>query len=182
MASFFGAMGAIEYGRTEDAGTGRYLGSSPLALHVQSSRNSQRAGGTRGLCESEAELLEFLQQCAPPSSNKASLSGPELPVFLGLDGGSTSIKAVVLNPDGTLLDSAYQLSQADPITDAIGVLRELRDRFAACQIRLKILGAAVTGYSKDLLKRVFDADVALVETVAHAQSGATTPVRRGCHH
>lgn len=168
---FFGAMGAIEYGRTEDAGTGRYLGSGPLALHVQTTRDSQRAGGTRGLCKSEAELQEFIQEYSFPSpAPRPSLSGTELPVFLGLDGGSTSTKAVVLTPGGTLLDSAYKLSQSDPITDSIGVLRELRDRFAARRIHLKILGAAVTGYSKDLLKRVFHADVALVETIAHAKS------------
>ncbi|HVJ04601.1 MAG TPA: BadF/BadG/BcrA/BcrD ATPase family protein [Candidatus Saccharimonadales bacterium] len=167
---FFGAIGAIEYGRTEDVGTGRYLGSAQLTNHVQSSRNSQRAGGARGLCKSKAELQEFLQRYSVPSSPRPSLSGAELSVFLGLDGGSTSTKAVLLTPDGTLLESAYQLSQADPITDAVGVLRELRGRFAARQTRLNILGAAVTGYSKDLLKRVFATDVALVETVAHAQS------------
>ncbi len=36
--------------------------------------------------------------------------------------------------------------------------------------RLDILGVATTGYAKDILKDVLKADVALVETVAHAES------------
>ena len=169
-AQLFGAIGAIEYGRTEDAGTGCYLGSAPLALHVQSSRHSRRTGGTRGLCENDAERQEFLQRYSVPSAPRQSSSAPELPVFLGIDGGSTSTKAVALDPNGTLIDSAYLLSQSDPITDAVAVLRELRNRFAERHLCLKILGTGATGYSKDLLRRVFGADVALVETVAHAQS------------
>jgi len=169
-AQLFGAIGAIEYGRTEDAGTGCYLGSAPLALHVQSSRHSRRTGGTRGLCENDAERQEFLQRYSVPSAPRQSSSAPELPVFLGIDGGSTSTKAVALDPNGTLIDSAYLLSQSDPITDAVAVLRELRNRFAERHLCLKILGTCATVYSKDLLRRVFGADVALVETVAHAQS------------
>ena len=167
---FFGAIGAIEYGRTEDAGVGCYRGTKPLALHVQSNRSSHRAGGTRGLYESAAELQEFLRQYSLPSPPRPSHSAPEIEAFLGIDGGSTSTKAVVLAADGTLIDSAYRLSQAEPIQDAIAVLRELRDRFAERNVRLKVLRAAATGYSKDLLKRVLGADVALVETVAHARS------------
>lgn len=167
---FFGAIGAIEYGRTEDAAVGGYRGIGPLALHVQSSRNSHRVDGVRGLYEDATELQEFLRQYSIPSPSGPSNSAPEVEAFLGIDGGSTSTKAVVLDANGTLIDSAYRLSQAEPIQDAMAVLRELRDRFNQRNIRLKILRAAVTGYSKDLLKRVLGADVALVETVAHARS------------
>ena len=151
---FFGVIGAIEYGRTEDAGVGCYRGTKPLALHVQSNRSSHRAGGTRGLYESAAELQEFLRQYSLPSPPRPSHSAPEIEAFLGIDGGSTSTKAVVLAADGTLIDSAYRLSQAEPIQDAIAVLRELRDRFAERNVRLKVLRAAATGYSRILPKRV----------------------------
>ncbi len=35
---------------------------------------------------------------------------------------------------------------------------------------MDVLGVATTGYAKDLLRDVIKADVALVETVAHAQA------------
>jgi predicted CoA-substrate-specific enzyme activase len=167
---FFGAIGAIEYGRTEDARVGCYRGTEPLAIHVQSSQNNHRVDGMRGLYEDAADLQGFLRQYSIPSLPMPSFSVPAMDAFLGIDGGSTSTKAVLLDADGTLIDSAYRLSQAEPIQDAIAVLRELRDRFAQRNIRLNILRAAATGYSKDLLKRVLRADVALVETVAHARS------------
>ena len=91
-------------------------------------------------------------------------------VFLGIDGGSTSTKAVCLSRSGDVLASAYRLSQGDPVADAIAVLQLLRQHFAQNNTRMEILGSATTGYSRDLLQRVFHADAALVETVAHANS------------
>ena len=91
-------------------------------------------------------------------------------VFLGIDGGSTSTKAVCLSRQGDVLASAYRLSQGDPVADAIAVLKQLREQFAERGARVEILGSATTGYSRDLLQRVFHADAALVETVAHANS------------
>jgi predicted CoA-substrate-specific enzyme activase len=170
-AQFFGAIGAVEYGRAEDESLGSYRGTEALEDHLKSNLGSQRAGGICGLYNDDAELQEFLRTYSHPKPvSSPQLSGSEVSAFLGIDGGSTSTKAVLLGLDGTLLDSAYRLSQADPIADAIRVLRELRDRFAERKLRLKILSAATTGYSKDLLKRVLGADVALVETVAHARS------------
>lgn len=169
-AQYFGAIGAMEYGRGEDAAGVHYLGTELLRQHVRSDSSHQRTEGMDGLCQSGEELERFLRTYTHRPEPPMQCSGSQLPVFLGIDGGSTSTKAVLLNPDGTLLDSAYRLSRADPIADALSVLRELRDRFAGRQILLNVLGAATTGYSKDLLQQVLGADVALVETVAHARS------------
>ena len=66
-------------------------------------------------------------------STRACLADPvfdkdEIEVFIGLDGGSTSTKAVALSPAGEILASSYRLSHADPITDAVGVLNDLRSK------------------------------------------------------
>ena len=39
--------------------------------------------------------------------------------FIGIDGGSTSTKAVLLTPEGEVLARAYQLSKGNPIQDTI---------------------------------------------------------------
>ncbi|HUO60153.1 MAG TPA: BadF/BadG/BcrA/BcrD ATPase family protein [Candidatus Acidoferrales bacterium] len=169
-AQFFGALGAIEFGRGEEERVGQYLGTKALAAHLQVNAEGNSLGGVPGLCAGPADLQEFLATYASAPATRARAVSAEVDVFIGIDGGSTSTKAVVLAPDGEVLESAYRLSLADPITDALAVLRELRDRFAQSGTRLNVLGVATTGYSKDLLQRVLGADLALVETVAHAKS------------
>jgi len=174
-AQYFAAIGAIEYGRTEPAEVGEYLGSVALERAIQASSGSQIGNaGMNGLAGSEAELHQFLQHYAAPrpagARIDASPSAEVVEVFLGIDGGSTSTKAVCLSRGGDVLASSYRLSQGDPVADAIAVLQQLRQQFAQSNTRMEILGSATTGYSRDLLQRVFHADAALVETVAHANS------------
>src|SRR4029079_7830396 len=54
---------------------------------------------------------------------------------------------------------------------AMEVLGELEGQISRQGCRLSILGAGTTGYAKDTLKEVIGGDVALVETVAHTESG-----------
>ncbi|MGC9159808.1 MAG: BadF/BadG/BcrA/BcrD ATPase family protein, partial [Terracidiphilus sp.] len=79
-------------------------------------------------------------------------------------------KAVALSCQGEVLATSYRLSQSDPIADAVAVLGDLRSKLEKSGSRAKVLGLGTTGYSKDLLQKVLSADVALVETVAHARS------------
>ena len=90
--------------------------------------------------------------------------------FIGVDGGSTSTKAVLLSEDGEVLAKAYQLSKGNPIEDTIEILEKLRAQVESQGARIEVLGVATTGYAKDTLRDVICADVALVETVAHAKS------------
>ncbi len=102
--------------------------------------------------------------------------GPSTPhadvlrAFLGIDGGSTSTKAVLVTESGDVLAKAYQLSNGNPIQDTIDLLSRLDDDAAANGVRFDVLGAGTTGYAKNILRDVFGADVALVETVAHAKA------------
>jgi predicted CoA-substrate-specific enzyme activase len=83
--------------------------------------------------------------------------------IVGCDFGSTTAKAVVLTADGEVAFSCYALSHGNPIEDA-------KDLFAQLQTAgIAEVGAlAITGYGKDLLADIVGADVAVVETVAHA--------------
>ena len=90
--------------------------------------------------------------------------------FIGIDGGSTSTKAVLIDENGDILCKAYQLSNGNPIQDTIEMFENLRGQVEAQKAKLEVLGVATTGYAKDILKDVLHADVALVETVAHTES------------
>ena len=89
---------------------------------------------------------------------------------MGVDGGSTSTKAVLLDEKGDILCKAYQLSNGNPIQDTIDMFENLREQVEKQNAKLEVLGVATTGYAKDILKDVLKADVALVETVAHTES------------
>ncbi len=171
-AEYFGAMGAAEYGKEEDLDIGRYLGIPRLEHYLRGGRVEGRGHrGSPGLVGSEEEVEVFLKAYAPPKFVPARFrSGTTVRGFIGVDGGSTSTKAVLLSEEGDVLARSYQLSKGNPIQDTIEILEKLRAQVEKQGARIEVLGTATTGYAKDTLRDVICADVALVETVAHAKS------------
>lgn len=172
LAEYFAAMGAILFGLEDSSNVANYQGLRPLErlIERQQHASTDQASGTDGLCRDPAELEDFRRTYAVPPAFPAIPSPSDVGVYIGLDGGSTSTKAVALAPDGSLVASSYRLSQSDPVSDAVAVLRDLRRNLDEYNGPTEVLGVGTTGYSKDLLKKVLSADVALVETVAHAES------------
>jgi len=64
----------------------------------------------------------------------------------------------------------YQLSKGNPIQDAIDMFVSLRSQVEEAGSSMEVLGVGTTGYAKDILRDVLQADAALVETVAHTES------------
>jgi predicted CoA-substrate-specific enzyme activase len=172
-AEYFGALGAAEFGKEEDIEVGRYCGFSKLR-DLYTGRAEGRSKGGRGvpaLAASQEEVEDFLKTYAPPPFVPPKFNpGDTAQGFIGIDGGSTSTKAVLLSLDGMVLARAYQLSKGNPIEDTIEILEKLRGQVESQGARIDVLGAATTGYAKDTLRDVLCADVALVETVAHTKS------------
>jgi predicted CoA-substrate-specific enzyme activase len=171
-ALYFAAMGAVEFGKGEDAGIGQYLGTQNLERYIyEGRRQGKAASGNCGLSASKKELEEFKAKYWRPKFVPATFQpGERVQVFIGLDGGSTSTKAVLLSEHGEVLSKAYQLSKGNPIQDTIDLFENLRQQVETQGARLEVLGVGTTGYAKDTLQRVLQADVALVETVAHTES------------
>jgi activator of 2-hydroxyglutaryl-CoA dehydratase/predicted nucleotide-binding protein (sugar kinase/HSP70/actin superfamily) len=172
-ALYFAALGAVEFGKGETEEKGLYLGCAALERFLDAKRQLRlTANGKPGLCASIEELQAFKDRYAPARFIPATFQrGEQVEDFIGLDGGSTSTKAVLLSPGGEVLAKAYRLSEGNPITDAIEVLGDLRRQVEEDSgASLKTLGVGTTGYAKDILQQVLGADAALVETVAHAES------------
>ncbi len=177
-AQYFAAIGAVEAGRAEAADIGRYHGTAALERYLRVDRAREKAAsGGAGLSASAEELAAFTRQYAPRPFTPAQFEpGAHPRVFLGVDGGSTSTKAVLVSEGGGVLASAYRLSGGNPIQDTIELLDDLRMQMQDRGLRAEVLGAGTTGYAKDILRDVLDADVALVETVAHARAAIHTCV------
>jgi len=171
-AQYFAALGAIEFGKDEEDGVGRYQGSAGLEHYITVGRLEEKAAaGGRGLSASTAELETFREQYMPKRFTPATFKrGETVRAFVGVDGGSTSTKGVLLSEDGDVTAKAYQLSKGNPIQDTIDIFDELRSGVERAGATLEVLGVGTTGYAKDVLRDVLAADAALVETVAHTES------------
>jgi predicted CoA-substrate-specific enzyme activase len=171
-AQYFAALGAVEFGKDEDADVGRYRGTEYLEDYIRVGRLEEKAkSGSRGLSASDGELDEFKTRFSVKRFIPANYNhGQTVSGLIGLDGGSTSTKAVLLSQEGAVLAKAYQLSNGNPIQDTIDMFNALRSQVESQGATLDVLGVGTTGYAKDILKDVLHADVALVETVAHTES------------
>ena len=171
-AQYFAALGAVEFGKDEEPEVGRYLGIEKLLYYIDYGRAEEKASaGGKGLVAEDSELEQFKAEFRRKKFIPAEfLPGQTISGFIGVDGGSTSTKAVLLDKNGDILCKTYQLSNGNPIQDGIEMFEKLREQIETKGATLEVLGVGTTGYAKDILKDVLNADVALVETVAHTES------------
>jgi predicted CoA-substrate-specific enzyme activase len=173
-AQYFAAIGAVEFGKEEYQDVGIYRGSRDLEYYINYGRNEEKAkkacGG--GLNKSTEELDLFKERFRKKKFvPETFIPGEVVEGFLGIDGGSTSTKAVLLNKEKEILVKSYQLSNGNPIQDTVEIIGKIRSQIESQGAILKVLGVGTTGYAKDILKDVLGADAAIVETVAHTESG-----------
>ncbi|MCC6873495.1 MAG: CoA activase, partial [Sandaracinaceae bacterium] len=171
-AELYAAYGAVMYGLHEAPAVGRYSGIDGLNRYVTEGRKS-RLGESAGppLAKDGSELDAFVDAYKVPKFEEATFSpGQRVSAVIGLDGGSTSSKAVLLDEQGNVLLKAYTLSKGNPIQDTKDLLRDLRDRVRAKGAELDVIGFGATGYAADVLEQCVKADVNIVETVAHMMS------------
>ncbi|HKN33154.1 MAG TPA: BadF/BadG/BcrA/BcrD ATPase family protein, partial [Terriglobales bacterium] len=185
-ALYYAAQGCIEVARREPQSTGLYQGAGKLRWWIEEGQHEEKKKlGRGGLWKDQQELASFKARYGgngtspgngksngngrhpSPATPNAEQLGTLGPVAVGCDFGSTTAKAVCLSPQKDLLFSCYALSKGNPIEDAKALFRQIR----AAVGNGTILGLAITGYGKDLLKDILGADCPVVETIAHASAG-----------
>ncbi|NBI30530.1 BadF/BadG/BcrA/BcrD ATPase family protein [Chengkuizengella marina] len=171
-AQYYAAYGSVIYGLHESSEVGRYKGLEELKkfiTHGRKAKLGEKAGAP--LVKSAEELEEFRRQYSIPKFNPASFEyGDTIKAVIGLDGGSTSSKAVVVDENGKILLKEYQLSKGNPIQDTKELLGRIHEKVHASGASLEIIGFGATGYAADVLEKTLKADVNIVETVAHMMS------------
>ena len=172
-ALYYAALGCVEVGLRENAAAGLYTGYEKLKYWIEEGQYEEKKKmGRGGLCKDDSDLSNFKAKYEKPKSVSATpqvaVTGKTLgPIVLGCDFGSTTAKAVCMSPEKELLFSCYALSKGNPIEDAKSLFRQVRTVVSDQDI----LGLALTGYGKDLLKGILGADCPVVETIAHASAG-----------
>ncbi|MCL2332055.1 MAG: acyl-CoA dehydratase activase-related protein, partial [Actinomycetia bacterium] len=95
---------------------------------------------------------------------RASFADCAGPVYIGIDAGSTTLKAVVIDEQARILDSWYGNNRGDVINTAREVLARFYEHMPP---QAYVAQACVTGYGEGLLREALQADAGEVETVAH---------------
>ena len=106
----------------------------------------------------------FFDRHGKDVARRKDISTANGPVFLGLDIGSTTIKAALINEDGDILYDYYSKNEGSPITCGIKILRELYSKLPKSAY---IANACTTGYGELLLKTAFRIEEGEIETIAH---------------
>ncbi|MBR9978519.1 MAG: CoA activase, partial [Bacteroidetes bacterium] len=170
-AQYFAAYGAIAYAIRNQVKE-CFSGLDGLRKYISHGRAlQQRARVGLPLHSSAEELERFRKEYSVPEFQAARLRpGQRFDAYLGIDGGSTTTKGVLIDRNLEVSFTAYRHSDGNPIDDTRCIIAELHEQVRQQGALLNILGVGTTGYAKDILKDTLSADVALVETVAHTQA------------
>ena len=85
-------------------------------------------------------------------------------VYLGIDAGSTTTKATLIDEDKRLLYSFYKSNEGKPLEATMIMLREL---YSQLPKEAHIAKCCTTGYGEGLIKAAYKADLGEIETMAH---------------
>lgn len=116
------------------------------------------------LFKDEKELKSFRKRHARSVIPTSEILDHRGACYLGIDAGSTTTKAVVLNSKAEILYSHYAGNQGDPLKSAIGILKEVYEKLPSGAFIAKV---CTTGYGEHLIKAALGADYGEIETMTH---------------
>ncbi len=132
----------------------------PDVMRIQASE----VGRLERLFESEAEYDEFKKRHDSEKAPRGDLASYSGPVYLGIDAGSTTTKAVLTGTDDQILYTFYGSNFGSPFDSALKILKDI---YAKLPENAYISGSCVTGYGEGLIKAALRTDLGEIETVAH---------------
>lgn len=116
------------------------------------------------LFKNDQEVEEFRARHAKAVAPKGNLEEADGPLFLGIDAGSTTIKAVLMDQNKAILFSHYGPNEGKPLEKARQIIENIYEKIPKSAY---IAHTGVTGYGEAFLKRALGIDVGEVETMAH---------------
>ena len=155
-----------------------------LVVHRERSRSSSGNGhapairldtsALRARAEQSPRAGQGLSPLARPAAGQgsgtlASAATDLVDAYLGLDVGSISTKAAVIDDQGRLLAKTYLMTAGRPLEAVRCALREIGQAVGG---RVKICGAATTGSGRQLTGDFIGADLVINEITAQATAAA----------
>ena len=115
------------------------------------------------LFSSKEDYDAFKKRHNHDSDNIGYIDKPAGEMYLGIDAGSTTVKAVLCDKNGNILKSSYSSNNGNSVPIVKSFLEEMYAEYPD----INIVSSAVTGYGEDIIRNAFNIDNGVVETIAH---------------
>ncbi len=160
-AQLFPAIGAAIVSKSKEPASIEDLERRAAELCHQTAHEVARLSP---LFSGPGELAGFRERHAAHKVRRRDLDSVTGPCFLGIDAGSTTTKAALVDADGAVVWSAYANNGGNPLALAMEMVLGLYRRLPAGS---RIEGSCSTGYGEALIKAALGTDMGEVETIAH---------------
>ncbi len=161
------ARGAPPVGSTPHGGsaTGHYPQLlSSLIGRLSDGNVTAESARMRRLFATQEEREEFRTRHAGESVPRLPIEQAQGRCWLGIDAGSTTIKAVVIDELDQIVFSHYASNEGDPVAAAVDIVRRVRSELPE---GTAIVRSCATGYGEGLVMAALRMDEGVVETMAH---------------
>ena len=115
------------------------------------------------LFSSNEDYDAFKKRHNHDSDNIGYIDKPAGEMYLGIDAGSTTVKAILCDKNGNILKSSYSSNNGNSVPIVKAFLEEMYAEYPD----INIVSSAVTGYGEDIIRNAFHIDNGVVETIAH---------------
>lgn len=116
------------------------------------------------LFKDENDYNEFIKRHNKDTIKTCDISKFNENCFLGIDAGSTTTKAALIDNKGNLLYTHYSSNEGKPLEVVIDIMNEI---YNILPPNSKIVSSTVTGYGEGLIKKALKIDYGEIETIAH---------------
>lgn len=118
------------------------------------------------LFKDEEEKKLFYERHEKDKVDMHDLKIQKGPLFLGIDAGSTTTKAVLINDNNELVYSFYNSNKGNPVFSAVEILKDIYGKLGPDAY---IKYSCATGYGENIIKAGLGVDIGEIETMAHFQ-------------
>lgn len=160
-SKYFVAIGAAMLAEKK-----QFLSLDTIVNRIQTADQSQLSDTKHiePLFKNKEEYNAFLSRHNQHKIRRKEIKRAKGETFLGIDAGSTTTKATLIDADKNLLYSFYKSNEGTPLTAVRTMLKEL---YSLLPQGAYIANTCVTGYGEGLIKTAFKADLGEIETMAH---------------
>ncbi|MEE3362957.1 MAG: acyl-CoA dehydratase activase, partial [Anaerovoracaceae bacterium] len=133
-------------------------------LHSVNPEDMAETNHLEPLFRDESDYRTFRQRHDRDRVTRKDIRKARGRLYLGIDAGSTTTKAALIDEDRNLLFEHYMSNEGNPVSATMQILRKLYPQIPQNAF---IANTCVTGYGEGLIKAAFKADMGEIETMAH---------------
>ncbi len=160
-AQLYVAMGAALLAEDEESNSLKDLLDKVKSIDSLDDGNSEEIVP---LFKDEEDYKNFATRHEKAKVSRGDISKYSGNCYLGIDAGSTTTKAALIDEDGNLLYTHYGSNEGSPLQMSIKILEEI---YSILPKSCSIARATVTGYGEELIKKALRMDDGEIETIAH---------------